>query len=152
MERLCQYALSVISAAVILGILKGIWGGSPLMKLVGGLFLTLVILQPLARFDFSDMRDYYSAFSQMGSSFAAQGELQAAEAGRSIIKEQVEAYILDKAKDLGAQIQVSVELGEDDTLVSACLEGAVSPYTKAELEQILEAELAIAKENQLWIG
>lgn len=152
MENLCQYALSVISAAVILGILKGIWGGSPLMKLVGGLFLTLVILQPLARFDFSDMRDYYSGFSQMGSAFAADGELQAAEAGRSIIKEQVEAYILDKAKDLGAQIQVSVELGEDDTPVSACLEGTVSPYTKAELEQILEAELAIAKENQLWIG
>ena len=152
MESLRQYMLSVVSAAMILGILKGISGQSKLLKLVGGLFLTFVILQPLARFDFADLTDYFGGFSETGSMIAAGGGMEAEEVRRSIIKQQVEAYILDKAESLEVELQVSVELGPEEMPAAVRLQGRVPSDVKNRLMQIMESDLGIAKENQLWVG
>lgn len=152
MEELGQYVLSVVAAGLVLSILKGISGNHVLMNLAGGLFLTFVILQPLANFDFSAVTDYIESFSAEGTATAAMGEAMGDEAYRSVIKAEVEAYILDKAQSLGAVLNVSVTLNENAVPVCVRLQGSLSPYTKARLEEILLEDLGISKENQLWIG
>lgn len=152
MEGLGQYVLSVVAAGLILGILKGISGNHALMNLAGGLFLTFVIVQPLADFDFTAMTDYIESFSAEGTATAAMGEAMGDEAYRSVIKAETEAYILDKAESLGAVLTVSVTLNEDAIPETIRLQGGISPYAKARLEQMMQEELGISKENQLWIG
>jgi len=152
MEELRQYVLSVVAAGLILGILKGISGNHVLMNLAGGLFLTFVIVQPLANFDFSAMTDYIESFAVDGKETSAIGDALRDEAYRSVIKAETEAYILDKAESLGVVLTVSVTLDENAVPDTASLQGPLSPYAKARLEQMMQEELGISKENQLWIG
>lgn len=158
MDKLSGYVLSVIAAALILGILKGIIGSNgsaaALMRLVGGLFLAFVMIQPIAKFDFSAITAFIEDSSVEGELTAAQGERIADEEYRSIIKSNVEAYILDKAQTCGAQLSVEVTLSEEDDAVpeEVRLRGNVSPYAKSQLQTMMEEDLGIAKENQIWIG
>lgn len=152
MENVSGYILSVIAGAMILGILQGICSKAPLLRLAGGLFLTFVILQPLAEFDFSDITDFMEAYSDAGVHASALGESMGDETYRSVIKAEVETYILDKAETLGAQLRVEVMLGENAIPESVQLRGNISPYARARLVQMMETDLGIARENQLWIG
>ena len=70
------------------------------------------------------------------------------------IKQELEAYILDKAAALDLKIRVNVKL-DDHPLPgpeSVVIEGTVPPYQKQVLEDILQSELGISKENQQWIS
>lgn len=149
---MARYGLTVIGAAMVLGILKTIGGKTKVLEWAGGLFLALVMLQPLGDFDFTDITAYMEGFSLEGQRTAAMGRLQGDEAYRAVIKSELEAYILDKAVGLGADLQVEVVLQDEGLPESVRLLGDVSPAAKARLSQIIEEDLAIAKENQLWIG
>ena len=158
MGAFSNYILSVICAAFVLGILdsifnqKGSTGG--LLKLIGGLFLAFTMLSPVVRMDFSGIWNFLEEYTVAGESAAAVGESMAEEEYRTIIKSETEAYILDKANVLGVTLAVEVTLSRDEVPVpvEAVLRGAVSPYAKQQLQQMMETELDIAKENQLWIG
>ena len=147
-----KYGLSIVAAAMVLGVLKSIGGKSRVLEWAGGLFLALVILQPLAGFDFSDITEYMENFSLKGSQMAAIGKIQGDEAYRSVIKAELESYILDKAGTLGAELEVEVTLGEGGLPEEVILRGPISPSGKAQLVRIMEEDLAISKENQIWIG
>ena len=69
-----------------------------------------------------------------------------------IIQEKTEAYILDKAGQLGLQLQAEVSVSETEEPVpwAVVLSGEVKPDQKRRLEAILEQELGIARENQQW--
>ena len=72
----------------------------------------------------------------------------------AIIIEQLQAYILDKAADLGAELEVEILMPDDGSgqPQGVVLRGAVSPYAKTRLQQIIAEDLDIAKEKQQWIG
>ncbi len=155
MESFSRYVLSVIAAAILLGILKGICASGvhrTLVKLAGGIFLLLVMVQPLADFDFSAIRAYTESFSQESAKSASAGEESANALYQSIIKSKVEAYILTKAQALGTEVVAEVTLDESSLPAGAVLRGAISPYAKSRLATILEEDLGIAKEHQTWIG
>lgn len=158
MEALSRYILSVIAGAFIVSILDSILdkksGAGALMRLLGGIFIVFTIISPIVRLDFSGIADYFEEYSLEGESAAAWGESLADETYRGIIKSRTEAYILDKADELGAVLTVEVTLSDDETPVpeEAALRGKISPYARTQLQQMMEAELGIAKENQLWIG
>lgn len=158
MEQLSRYILSVIAAAMITAILTGILdkkgSAGTLVRLIGGLFLAFCIVQPLANFDWSALTAFAEGFSADGEAAAAQGEILADEEYRSIIKSRVEAYILDKAETYQAELTVEVTLSDQDVPVPAAarLQGSISPYAKSQLQQMMEEELGISKEDQLWIG
>ena len=80
------------------------------------------------------------------------GEDLASDAVRSYIKSHAESYILDKAEEYGASLSADVILGEDDLPVSVCLAGRISPYGKLRLQELLETQLGIGREDQIWIG
>ena len=71
-----------------------------------------------------------------------------------LIKEKSQAYILDKAAELDASITADVTISEEELPkpLSVVISGQVSPYNRKRLESILETDLGIAKENQVWTG
>ena len=64
------------------------------------------------------------------------------------------SYILSKAESLGAKLEVTVELSDElyAKPVAVQLTGAVSPYAKQTLTQMIEEELGLNREAQRWIG
>lgn len=117
-----------------------------------GLFLTLTVIQPISRIELDTIFQFYTSFADEAKDAASAGEEMAADAIADSIKGQLETYILNKAEVMNTQISVNVTIGEDYLPISAKLSGKISPYTRRQLETILESDLGITKENQLWTG
>lgn len=158
MEALGRYIVSLSAAAVFCGILKSILPSnstcSSVLRLIAGVFLSFVLIRPLTRVDLTDLPVLSPAYISEAEAASMEGELLAEDAMADIIKSQTEAYILDKARLLQAELTVTVTLSRDTppVPVSVQLRGSISPYAKSRLEEILRDELGISKENQIWIS
>lgn len=158
MERLSGFILSVIAASLIISILGDLMPkGGPmgaLFRLVGGMFLAFTIISPVVKMDFSKLEFLIEDFSSEGAYYSEAGKTDAQAMYRSIIKDQAEAYILDKANLYGADMQAEVSVSEEDQPipVSAKLTGKFSPYAKKQISDSIERDLGISKENQNWMG
>ena len=83
---------------------------------------------------------------------AAMGENLARDSMADIIKEETEAYILDKAADLHAHLRVEVAVGEDNLPAAVTISGEAAPYARRQIQAMIANDLGISKENQKWIG
>lgn len=65
-----------------------------------------------------------------------------------------EAYILEKTKAMNVDLNVEVELSEDEVPMPAGVKliGKVAPYAKSVLSDMIERDLNIPKECQIWIS
>lgn len=155
MEGIREYVLSLTAAALLCGLLLAIpqeGTAKELTKLLCAVALTLCALGPLVRMDWSGIRGGLENFESLGQAYAAQGENEARQAMEDIIKQRTAAYILDKAQELGLNLEAEVELGEDGLPSAVRLQGQAPPYSRELLEQTLTRELGIAKEKLIWIG
>ncbi len=154
MESIRSYLLSITAAAVICGILKGISGEKgtfgAMLHMISGLFLAFTIISPLADIQLRELSLYTDEVYTDAIAAADQGEDYAQSAMAQRIKEESEAYILDKAAACGAQIQAEVLLSQQLRPEGSIITGQLSPYLRNQLEQLLEEELGIPKENQQW--
>lgn len=121
-------------------------------RMLVGIFMMFTIISPLTHVRIGSIEDWLEHSRMDAQSAVAQGEKLAQDALRQRIQEHTEAYILNKARQLGVQLQVQVTVSNDSipTPTEVCLVGAVSPHAKAKLQQILAEDLGIPKENQLW--
>lgn len=158
MGEIRQYLIRVTATAIICGIVTAITGkkGSiPVMiRVMSALLLATVLIAPIVKLrlpEFSDLRDQLRI---EGDAFVEEGMLSSREALAAIIKRETEAYILDKAASVGADITVSVSLTEDTLPAPKSVQiiGQVSPYGKTWLQQKISEELGIPLEEQKWIG
>ena len=156
MDGIRQYLLTVITAAVLCGILEAIpaqkGSGNAVRKLICGLFLTVTVAAPLTRLDFTQWIPEEALWNQDGSDMAAAGAEAAAIERNAIIKSAAETYILDKAAALEVSLTAEVTVSEDGTPESVILSGVLSPYARQVLSNTIASDLAIAKERQKWIG
>lgn len=158
MEQLREYVISVVAAAIIVGVVSGLLHkkdmSAVLIRMIGGLFLAFTVVRPVVSLDIGDIGSYIAAFSETGADAVEEGENLADDAYRLYIKSETEAYILDKADDYGAELAVEVTLDDGDipVPVGIRIEGSVSPYAKACLREMMEKDLGILEEDQLWIG
>lgn len=156
MEELKQYLLSVITLALICAVVQTFQQGpsKTLAQLVCGLILTVTVVKPFLHFDFSEAFDAVLSLPGDAQENAAEGEKMSREALADIIKEETEAYILDKAKELGAEISADIIVSDDDIPVptAAVIRGTLTAHTRDFLEEVLCTKLGIAKENLTWIG
>lgn len=156
MENVRQYLLSLIASAIICAVATSIVGKkgalAPVVKLLAGLFIIYTALAPWAKLRLDGLLFYFNDLKLEGSVSASNGSDSAVQAAAAIIKNQTEAYILDKASSLGANIAVNVIM-QGTTPPTPCyveIKGTLSPYHKQRLEQIIINELGIPKENLSW--
>lgn len=149
-----QYVFSLIICSLSCGIILQIISDpkrKALMHLVCGTVLAVSILRPLSRIDLEDslripVLDQFSA-----DYFLAEGKKTALKAREQNIKGYCEAYILEKAKALDAEITAHVSLDEDLIPIFVEINGVVGPNIQMQLQNILTTDLGIPKENQKWI-
>lgn len=156
MDSIKQYAFGLFAAALICSIVQ-VWlkpkgAGGVVLKLFCGLFMTITLLSPLVHIQPRDITDYFSNFSYDADNYVQSGQEQASFAMSEIIKEQTQAYILDKATGMGLDVKVEVTLNEKNPTIpeTVVLKGQVSPYAKLQLTNMIEEQLGIHKEKQIW--
>jgi len=157
MAALGGYILSVTMTALLCTMVCELGkhcNSLPVIRLVCSALLMLVVLRPLAAFRGIDFTLDSVMDQFQGTDAVAQGKNTARNALAEIIKQETEAYILDKANTLGAELQVEVQVADGETPypVSVVIAGPVSPYVRLRLEELILEELNIAKEQQNWIG
>lgn len=158
MDAIRQYFLSVTTAAIICAVLKalpgskGITGG--IVKLICGLFLAFTVIRPVTDIRIEDFSVFIGDISADAQTAISIGEDFSRDNLAALIKEEAEAYILDKAQALNADIQVTVAVSRDSqpSPEEVYITGNVSPYIKAQLQKIITEDLGVAKEYQIWIS
>ena len=158
MEGIRGYLLQILASALVCGILTRLMCNKGLLmetvKLLAGVYMTISVLSPWVDISFLDLGDLTGNISVNADALTEDGKISAYQAMADIIKSQTEAYILDKANALGAEITVEVGLeGEDIPLpAKVTLYGAISPYGKSVLSNDISENLGISMEDQTWIG
>lgn len=158
MSCLRQYLLSVVFAAIIIGVTQGMVGKkTPYKSAIGvlcGLYLLLIVLTPIKT---GGVWQNYSSFLDEINIAAeyevTSGQLTAQTEMEKIITEQTESYICDKATAMGAQLDVSVETDSVNNLpmpVAVKLEGSISPYAKSKMKEIIKNDIGIPEDQQEW--
>ena len=156
MVQLKQYLLSVVAAAILCSIIMRLVGKkgalSAIVKLLTGLFLAVTVISPWAKLQIMDFSTYANGLSAQAQDAVEHGQAMAYLETSSIIKSRTEAYILDKAASLGLHLEVEVTVsGSEPPQPSAVtLRGAVSPYAKQQLQQIIAKDLGIPEGSQTW--
>ena len=156
MEQVSKYVLSLVCAAVLSGIVTRLPCQDTFLKkliqTVAGIFVLFTLIQPFSGIKIKDPASWLEELSMDGKDAAAEGEKWTNNALQQSIKNQIEAYILDKAATIGASLEVEVVMSKDSlpVPVSVVLNGDISPYDKVQMAGILERELGITGENQIW--
>ena len=153
MDALCGYLLSVIAAALICGCVSSLVGNkgsiSNISKLLCGLFLAITAMKPITDVRIEDMKTFTASIEADADAAVASGENIATEEMMRIIKDEVEAYIINKAKQLQTDLEVEVVL---DGIVPAAVRvsGDFSPYVKSSIANSIARDLDIPQEEQIW--
>ena len=158
MAALRQYILSVSAAAILCGLATSLMPKGSLqkiLKLICGVFLSLMVLEPITRLDPDAFLSHiFGQVSTEGEAAAVFGEEMARDSMAEYIKQKTEAYILDKAQALGITAVVEVFVGDGDlpVPVSVRIRSNCPSPMQLELEKTILENLGIAKENLQWIG
>lgn len=155
MDSIRQYILSIITAALICSVVKALsgkkTGNGMVVNLICGAFLTVTLLSPWLDWNIQDIKVYTNEIKLDASSILDQAQEQREEEIRTIIKEETEAYILDKASFMEADIEVEIILQENAPIpVSVIITGYISPYNRTELSRYIKDTLAITEDAQTW--
>lgn len=155
MDAIRDYLVSITAAAIITGLLtaltKNCGSVSSIIKLLAGLFMTVTILSPMIHLPKSGFEPYLDEISYDAEYASQEGKRTADNEIEKIIIERTQAYILDKAVTLGADLEVEV-LAKDLIPYSVSISGPVSPFAKSQLSHYISENLGIPLEEQNWIG
>ncbi len=156
MDTVRNYVLRIVIAAIVCAIARSLikekTATGKMVNLISGILMAVTILAPIATISFKNITNFYENISIDADAFVSDGKNASQESIAEIIKSQTEAYILDKANNLGLQIAVEVELDDSNNSIpcGVVISGAVSPYAKGTLGTYMQEELGIPKENQKW--
>ena len=84
-------------------------------------------------------------------SYIALGRQAAFKVQEQCIKEASESYISDKAEAMGVSVTAEISLNDNMEPYRAQLHAQDGAEQQKILEQVLEEDLGITKENQVWI-
>ncbi len=150
------YLIGIIAAALVCGIVEKLLGDKGAIGLMGrllcGVFLVLTFLSPLKSVRLRNLNLRTNDYAQAVEEARDDGAELAQSALADGIKQRTEAYILDKAAGMDVALSVEVTLDESQIPMpeSVRLTGAVSPYAKQRLTNIIQEDLGIDKEHQIW--
>lgn len=155
MEGLREYLLRLLWAAMVCGILNRMVksnGYAPVIRLLCGVFLTVVLVQPLCGLSFEEPLRWTEDLNALGAEIVEQGSREAQAQKEAIIKARLEAYIVEKADQAGASISADITLDDDGLPRAVTVTGALSPAAKRQLRQVMTEALGIPEVRQQWNG
>ena len=150
------YFMRVIAVSALSSLLRRVapeGGAGRATRLGAGLLVLLVLLGPLAELDLVSSAQSL-ARRGLGDPLAAEQVARETDALYSaLISQAAEAYILDKAEELDARLEATVETKVVDRLPvpwQVHLHGTVSRAAQAVLTDMIATELGIPEERQEW--
>jgi len=150
------YILSIIVTSVIssifVNITKRMGTIGKIIKLLCGVLLVITLIRPITNLSGVKIPEYFSELEFDAENVIDQYQQLTADETQHIIKEQTEAYILDRATQMGLILEVDVNLSDASpyTPVSVVISGDASPYFKQQLQKVISNNLGIQEENQVW--
>ena len=158
-ELVRQWLIGVICAALITALADGLMPKGAVRqvgKLVCALVLLFGLLRPVLILELPDMSRKFDAAAGQMEQQRAQLEQRSGTMLKTLIESQSEAYIVDKAAQIGLDCQVRVECraGEEGTWLpqSVCVTGQMDADQQAELTAAIQQEFGIAPECQVYAG
>ena len=157
MESIKDYFVSIVATAILCSLASSLLGkkgtSSAIINLICGVIMAATIILPWKQIRIPDITSLYNELLDNADAVAFSGQLTANEATAEIIKSKSEAYILDKASDMGLSIEVEVTVSNDNLPIPSSIRivGAVSPFAKKQLSNLISCDLGIPEDNQLWI-
>ena len=156
MDGIREYLISVTAAALLCGILKSLMGekgsSAALIRLICGIFLALTVIRPLKELNLKDFSLLPTGLLEEARLTSGEGEEYTRQAKEDLIIPQCEAYILDKAQTLEANVRVEILISQEGEPVptGSIITGNLSPYARNQLSKTLEEDLGIPQEDQKW--
>lgn len=156
MDGVRGYVLRIVIAAIICAVVKSLLNEKTaigqIANLLCGILMAITIIAPLVNISFRNITGYLDDISISADTYIEDGKTFAQDSMSAIIITNTKAYILDKAKSMGLQIEVEVELDAINNTVPCgiTIHGAVSPYAREVMCAYIEETLGIAKEYQKW--
>ena len=122
-----------------------------MVRLAGGLLVTLAILRPLGQVSWESPSLEAGAFRQETAALAEDYREERCEALSAIIAQRTAAYIWDKADRLGltCQVEVTVAAGEDGIPLPDTV--TITGAYDAGLSALIEEEVGIPAGKQRWL-
>lgn len=155
MSVLGSFTYRILCSVVLYSILSSLLPEGQIKKqlrIVFGIFLTMILLSSAVDFELPDFEGIKADFEHQAQTAVAAGEAYSLQQKQKIIKETLEAYILDKADTYGCRLTVRVEVNDDGYPESVYLWGKIPSDIQKKMESMLSEELGIAKEDQQWNG
>ena len=155
MTALHRYFLAVIAASFLTSLLVGMAAEDKMkqiLRFVGDLTLILVLLSPMAGFN-------ERSFSRTVEEFSRNMEIEQNKAvvdsamTEQLIIERCRTYIMDKASNLGAELEVEIILNQVNEIsvpAEVYINGQYSAHAREQISQMLERDFGIPEEKQRW--
>ena len=151
-----KYLISIITAALICGIATSVLGSKGALgaavKFLAGIYMTLSIVAPWGQLRLGELSDLKDQLTSDAERVTLSGQNTAREAMAESIINSTRTYILDKAESLGAELTVEVMLDDSQIPIpnKVRIRGNISPYNREKLSSIIERDLGIPTEAQIW--
>ena len=151
------YLIGFAAAALCVTVLSSLLQKGALRQvflLAGGVFLTVQVLSPLVKGELERFSQYLAGMELRQDAMESGIAVDNREIMAAIMKEKTEAYILDKAAALGAEVEAEVEVlqGEHYPYPHRCvIRGVLSADQQRELCKELALSLASPEERQVYV-
>lgn len=127
------------------------------LKFICGIVVICAIINPVMKKNYLAFSMDMAEYRQQADEIINNAEETQSNLSRTIIEDKLEAYILDKAKSLNAEIQsvsVSVKWGDEGCWYpnEVYLTANIPQREMNLISNAIEAELGIPKERQYWSG
>lgn len=117
--------------------------------------MMIAVISPVVSIDLSDYSKTLTEYKLKAEEYASSGKIESENLNRLYIQDKCQAYILDKAKEIGADISevtVTAEWTTEGFWYPASCEiwYDCTDEQRAELEVFIGTQLGISKDEQKW--
>jgi hypothetical protein len=157
MMQIRQYLLSVCSAALLSASILSLTPKGRVRQIVkvgSSIVLMIAVLSPLVSLNAEKIAKSLAMRRMDIEQMQTGVEIKNRDLLSQIIKEKSEEYILDKAREMGLELEVDLTMRDEGDYpypISAKIEGCASDTEKMIVTKIVEQDIGIDAEHQEWI-
>lgn len=161
METLRSWIIGICAGALVCSVARAIapkGGSGNAVRLACGFMTVALLIGPMKNFDFEEYALRLGEIRADGGEYADEAISSGGEHIKAVIEQRCEAYILDKATELGVEnvsVAVSAKItdgGKYPYPYSVELGGEADGEQRKRLSSFIEGELGVPDERQYWSG